>query len=441
MSQPVTGSAPSGKPLSVRRSGLYRYYVLFLLTVAYTLSFLDRQIIAIISPALKNDLQLSDSELGLLKGLAFALLYAVFAIPIAHYADRSSRKLIVGAAVAVWSLMTAASAFAGNFLQLLFLRIGVGIGEAGGTAPSTSIISDYFPRELRARALSFFSIGIPAGMMIAYMLGGWLTEEYSWRAALLAAGAPGLLVAALIIFTVQEPGRGALDAVGAPDDAAEDRPGVLAAARQLFSIPSYTLAAIALAAASFSANGVGAWLVDFFARSHPDYPLMNVYFFLAVTSGVAYLAGAIIGGIVVDLAARRSIGIYGYLPAAALALNIPIFLAALWVPDPLMSFLFWLPANLLSGIYVGPTLALAQSLSPARIRALSAAIFFFVVNVIALGLGPTFVGFFASALVNSWGEAVALQIALSSLAVPALLAICAYLKLARGLDKDWKRAS
>jgi len=182
-------------------------------------------------------------------------------------------------------------------------------------------------------------------------------------------------------------------------------------------------------------------LVDFFARSHPDYPLMNVYFFLAVTSGVAYLAGAIIGGIVVDLAARRSIGIYGYLPAAALALNIPIFLAALWVPDPLMSFLFWLPANLLSGIYVGPTLALAQSLSPARIRALSAAIFFFVVNVIALGLGPTFVGFFASALVNSWGEAVALQIALSSLAVPALLAICAYLKLARGLDKDWKRAS
>ena len=155
-----------GSSSAARRGDLYHYYVLFLLTIAYTLSFLDRQIIAIISPALKTDLQLTDFELGLLKGLAFALLYAVLAIPIAHYADRKSRKLIVGTAVALWSLMTAASAFAGSFLQLLVLRIGVGIGEAGGTAPSTSIISDYFPRELRARALSLFSIGIPAGMMI-----------------------------------------------------------------------------------------------------------------------------------------------------------------------------------------------------------------------------------------------------------------------------------
>lgn len=416
---------------------LYPYYVLFLLTAAYTLSFLDRQIIAIISPALKIDLGLTDTELGLLKGLAFAVLYAVLAIPIAHVADRASRKLIVGAAVAVWSLMTAASAFAGSFLQLLVLRIGVGIGEAGGTAPSTSLISDYFPRELRARALSVFSIGIPVGMMLAYLLGGWLTEAYSWRVALLAAGAPGLLVAALIVFTLREPARGASDATAGADAGVLAGSGVFEAARQLFSLRSYALAAIALAAASFSANGVGAWLVDFFVRSHPDYPIMRVYFFLAVASGAAYLAGAVLGGFIVDLAARRSVRIYGYLPAAALALNLPIFLAALWVDDALVSFAFWLPSNLLSGLYIGPTLALAQSLSPPGIRALSAAIFFFVVNVIALGLGPTFVGVLASALTGTWGDALALQLALSALVLPALLAIIAYLLLARGLKKDW----
>ena len=417
---------------------LYRSYVLFLLTAAYTLSFLDRQIVAIISPALKVDLNLLDWQLGLIKGLAFALLYAGLAVPIAHYADRSNRKLIVGAAVAVWSAMTAASAFAGNFVQLLVLRIGVGIGEAGGTAPSNSIISDYYPRELRARALAIFSIGIPIGMMIAYLLGGWLTQAYSWRVALLAAGAPGLVVALLILFTLREPERGALDGAAAVKPALE-KFGITAAAKRLFSIPSYALAAIGLASASFSSNGVGTWLVDFFVRSHPDYPIMRVYFFLAVTSGAAYLAGAVLGGFITDLAAKRSVRIYGLLPAASLALNIPIFVAALWVPDPLVSFALWLPSHLLSGLYIGPTLALAQSLSPPHIRALSAAIFFFVVNVIALGLGPTFVGVVASAFTGAFGEAVALQIALSSLAIPGGLAMVAYLRLADRLVADWER--
>ncbi|NWG93216.1 MAG: MFS transporter, partial [Parvularculaceae bacterium] len=207
----AAAAAPSNDETAKAIAGTnsYKWYVLAVLTIVYTFNFVDRQIIAIVSPAIKEDLGLSDSTLGLLKGLAFAVLYTTLGIPIAWAADRWNRVNIVAISLAVWSAFTALSGFAQNAVQLALARVGVGIGEAGGSPPSHSIISDYFPKEKRATALSLFSLGIPFGQMLAFLAGGWVLENLGWRNAFLVVGLPGILLAILLKLTVKEPIRGA----------------------------------------------------------------------------------------------------------------------------------------------------------------------------------------------------------------------------------------
>ncbi|MEX6633951.1 spinster family MFS transporter [Hyphococcus lacteus] len=453
-------------------ASLYRFYVLFLLTGVYTFNFVDRQIIGILSPAIKADLGLADWQLGILKGFAFAVLYTTLGIPIARLADRHNRVSIISIALALWSGFTALSGMAANFTQLALARVGVGIGEAGGSPPAHSLISDYFPKEKRAGALAIYAMGIPIGMALAFLGGGWLTQTFSWRVAFVVVGLPGILMALLLKFTVKEPERGQFDGdeksdqfkrmeIGEPQGSFEKflrncfvilpskaRAGtfnevamIWRAAKFLFAIPTYRAVVIATTAISFTAYANGAWIVDFYTRAHSDFPLMQIYLWLGIVSGTAYAAGTFLGGFLVDKFAIKDRKMYGYIPAIALALNVPAFMFVLWHPNPVVSLAFQFPVQLAIGFYLGPAFALAQTLAPVSVRALSTAVFFFVLNMIALGLGPTIAGFLSSALIAPFGEDLGLRIALSVVSLAGLYGAWMFLQVSNRIDADWNAAT
>ncbi len=452
-------------------SPAYRAYVLVLLTAVYTFNFVDRQIIGILSPAIKEDLGLADWQLGILKGFAFAVLYTTLGIPIARLADRYNRVTIISVALALWSGFTAISGAAANFTQLALARVGVGVGEAGGSPPAHSLISDYFPKEKRAGALSVYAMGIPIGVALAYLGAGWLTETFSWRVAFVVVGLPGVALAVLLKATVREPPRGAQEGaeqadpfkalrvdqpVGFVEKAANafcrilpqrarstafnEMAVVWRAAKHLLSIPTYRSVVFAATAISFLGYASGTWIVAFYDRSHSDFSFLQVVFWLGIISATAYAGGAFLGGYIVDRLAVRDKRMYGFVPAIALVVNVPMFLIVLWHPSPVVSLIFQIPVQLTLGIYLGPSFALAQTLAPVSVRALSTAVFFFILNMIALGFGPTAAGVISSALIGSMGEAIALQISLSIVSLAGLLGAWFYFQAGKRVSADWAKA-
>jgi len=464
-------SADAVAPEKIAGRG-YRIYVLILLTGVYTFNFIDRQIIGILSPAIKADLGLADWQLGILKGFAFAVLYTVLGIPIARLADRKNRVTIIAIALALWSGFTAISGAANNFLQLTLARIGVGIGEAGGSPPAHSLISDYFPKEKRAGALAIYAMGIPIGIALAYLGGGWVMQTFGWRWAFVVIGLPGIAMAVLLKLTVREPKRGGLEdetrtdefkmlKITEPDGTferflfgacklfpASKRSSIFSelatiwrAAKHLFSIPTYRAVVIATTAVSFTSYANGTWIVDFYSRSHPDFSLLQVLFWLGIISGTAYVAGTFLGGYVVDKLSVRDKRMYGFVPAVALALSTPLFLIAIWTGSPVLSLMFMAPVNLAIGFYLGPCFALAQTLAPVSIRALSTAIFFFVLNMIALGFGPTLTGVLSSALTDSMGEELALRVSLTAISFVSLYGAWMFYQTGKRTPADWAKAT
>ncbi len=450
----------------------YRAYVLILLTGVYTFNFIDRQIIGILSPAIKADLGLADWQLGILKGFAFAVLYTVLGIPIARLADRKNRVTIIAIALGLWSGFTAISGAASNFVQLTLARVGVGIGEAGGSPPSHSLISDYFPKEERAGALAIYAMGIPIGVALAYLGGGWVMQTFGWRVAFVVIGLPGLAMAVLLKLTVREPQRGGMESadhtdafkalrISEPDGAFErlifgacklfpasmrasafnETATIWRAAKHLLSIPTYRAVVIATTAVSFTSYANGTWIVDFYARSHPEFSLLRVLFWLGIISGTAYAAGTFLGGYVVDKLAKRDKRMYGFVPAIALALSVPCFLIALWVGSPVLSLIFLAPVNLAIGFYLGPCFALAQTLAPVSIRALSTAIFFFILNMIALGGGPTLTGILSSVLADGLGEELSLRVSLTAVSFVSLYGAWMFYKTGQRAPADWAKAT
>jgi MFS family permease len=432
----ATAAAPSDDRKAETAAGTasYKWYVLAVLTLVYTFNFVDRQIIGIVSPAIKEDLGLSDSMLGLLKGLAFAVLYTTLGIPIAWAADRWNRVNIVTISLAVWSAFTALSGFAQNAVQLALARVGVGVGEAGGSPPSHSIISDYFPKERRATALSLFSLGIPFGQMLAFLAGGWVLENLGWRNAFLIVGVPGLVLAILLKLTVKEPIRGAQD--GAKTAAIPFKEGV----KRLLSIPSFWGLLVAATAASFTGYGVGMWAVDFYRRTF-ELGYAEITVPLGLLNGVAYGVGTYLGGALTDRYGRKDKGAYAWIPAVGMLITIPAGALQLFAPTANWAFVWTAPFLIGLGLYLGPTWSLVQTLTPPSMRAFAVAFMFFILNIIALGFAPLWVGALSDAFAARHGEAMGLKYALLTLSASSLLSVLAYFWTARKLPADWAKAT
>ena len=288
MTQPATNSDSA---LGNKTSKNYRRYVLFLLTMVYALNFIDRQILVVLSESIKVDMDLSDSQLGLLTGFAFAIFYVSVGIPIARFADKSNRKNIVACAVAVWSGMTALSGLTQNYWQLLLARIGVGVGEAGGSPPSHSILSDYYPAKERGRAMSIYSMGVYLGVLIGFGVGGWINEHYGWRIAFFAVGLPGLVIAALVHLTIREPLRGIAD--GNTQSKQIDFKQTL---NTLWQLHSFRYFSVAAGLTAFCSYGIGNFLPSFLVRTH-EFSAAQVGSALMLVSGVGGALGTFLGEI------------------------------------------------------------------------------------------------------------------------------------------------
>ena len=419
-----------------------RTLVLWLLTIVYMVNFIDRQIIGILSPSIKADLGFTDGQLGWLKGMAFALLYTTVGLPIAWLADRYSRSKIVAVSLAVWSGFTALTGMAGNFTSMLMARIGVGIGEAGGSPPSHSMISDLYPKEKRASALGIYSLGIPFGIAFSYILAGLLIEALGWRGMLKALGVVGILLALVLITFVKEPKRGQQENTEGMEPV-PFKEGI----KTLLSIPSWWAMCFGIAFVSFGGYAVSNWGIDYVVRYDPTYTpghesgnFNSLMYKLGFLNLVCYGAGTYYGALLTEKLAKKNVGAYGWVPGAALIIGAPALILAFWVKD-INTHLALISVYLVAaGVYLGPSFAAAQTLAPIHMRAMSTALFFLILNLIALGGGPTIVGMISEHLTDKHGELHALRLALTWLIVPYIIAIISFFIASRTMSKDWEAA-
>ncbi|MCG8442967.1 MAG: MFS transporter, partial [Caulobacterales bacterium] len=398
-------------------------------------NFIDRQIIAILSPAIKAEFEVSDTALGFLKGLAFAMLYSTLGIPIARLADRRNRVTIVASALAIWSGFTALSGLAANFVQLALARVAVGIGEAGCSPPSHSLISDYYPKEKRASALAIYALGIPFGIMFAFLLGGYLASEVGWRMTLILLGAPGVALAVVVKLTVREPPRGAHD-----QSARLEQPPLLDGLRTIWAAPSYRLLCTGAGLAAMSSFALATWVVDFYVRIH-ELSFVAITTPLAAVMGLGLGFGTYLGGFLGDRLGARDRAYYMLLPAVGFALATPFAFFALTAAGAGASFAWLAVVNILTGIYTGPTFATIQTLAPVRARALSAAVFLFIANLAGMGLGPLAAGAISDALTPSFGEAEGLRWSLVVMVFGYVLSAAFFYAASRRVSADLDAAA
>lgn len=379
-------------------SNSYRSYVLVLLAFVYAVNFIDRQLVAILQESIKADLGLSDTQLGLLTGFAFAMFYVLAGIPIARLADNSNRRNIIAISIGIWSFMTALSGAAANFIQLLLARMGVGIGEAGCSPPAHSMISDMYPPEQRATALSFYSVGINIGIMLGFLLGGVLNQYFGWRTAFLVVGAPGILIALWFRFGVEEPPRGWSEGT------------VIEATKVSFSevvqfiVARKFLIHLSLAAAMSGMAGYGLtnWTASFYIRLH-DMPTAQLGVWLAAGVGLFGAAGTFGWGYLSDKLGAKDQRWYMWVPAIAILLTIPPMVAAFLVTDTTTSLIISLLPPAFTTGYLGASLAVFHGAVEPRMRATSSALFFLVLNIIGLGMGPTIIGAVSDWLTPQYG--------------------------------------
>jgi MFS family permease len=377
-------------------SNAYRGTVLALLLSAYTFSFIDRTIVNTIGQAIKLDLKLTDTQLGVLNGLAFAILYSILQVPVARLAERVNRVRVIGAALILWSGFTAACGFAGSYTTLLFTRIGVGIGEAGCSPPSHALISDYFPPERRASALGVYAFGIPLGGMIGAMAGGWLAQAFNWRLAFMVVGLPGVILALAIMLLIKEPRRDR-DFQPPPWNVARELRELWAVTVVLFARWPVLNIMLGMTIVSFAGYGGGAFAAPYFIRTFGlDYATVGL--FTGLAGGIAAGAGTLIGGVLTDWAAKHSPRWYALTPAIGLTLSLPFIYLVYTVSTWQMAVAFLLLPGIFSYTYLAPSFSIVQNSAPPESRATAAAVFLLFVNIIALGGGPVFTGALIDAL-------------------------------------------
>jgi len=376
---------------------------LWILLTVYVFNFIDRQIVNILAEPIARDLELSDTQIGLMTGLAFALFYTVLGIPIARIADRpaTSRPRLIAVSLALWSGMTAVCGLAQNFWQLLLARIGVGVGEAGCTPPAHSLISDMVPPEKRASALAFYSLGIPVGTLLGMIIGGTLADWVGWREAFVVVGLPGVGLALLVWFVLRDPRR--IDAAAALRAQAPAQALPLGqAVRQVMQSRAFVLLLLAGSSAAFLAYGKTTWTTIFFQRTH-DLTPGQVGLWFGLLGGVAGMIGTWAGGYLADRfgATRRRHVLSA--PTIGMALAVPLAIAAYQAPSwPLALALLFVP-TVCNALYYGPTYSAAQGLVPLKARAIAAAMLLFFQNLIGLGLGPLFFGMLSDWLQPAYG--------------------------------------
>jgi len=412
----------------------YRLYVLALLIVVYTFNFLDRQILGILAVPIKADLGLTDTELGLMGGLAFAVVYSTLAVPIAWLADRRSRTWIMTIALTTWSGFTALCGLTSGFWQLFLCRMGVGVGEAGGVAPSYSLISDYFPPHQRARAFAAYSFGIPIGTAAGTLFGGLLAAQVNWRFAFIVVGLAGLLLAPIFKLTVKDPVRGGFDRTAERPDA-QAAASFGATARTVLPKRSFWLLALGAASSSVCGYGVAFWLPSFFARSF-DMSLIETSVFYA---GIAFIGGMLGiwgGGVLADRFGGRSRGAYPTVPAIAFLLAMPVFFLAVNTDSRTAAFLLWLVPTGLNLAWLGPIITAVQHLAPPAMRTTTSALFLLVNNLLGIAGGLYYFGAVSDALAPRFGEE-SLRYAIYSGLGFYLLASILFLAASRTLKRDW----
>jgi predicted MFS family arabinose efflux permease len=410
----------------------YRLVVLAMLVLVYTFNFIDRQIVGILAVPIKADLGLSDTELGLMGGLAFALFYTLLGIPIAVLADRSSRTTIMTWALVVWSAMTAVCGLAQNFWQLFFARLGVGVGEAGGVAPAYSLVADYFPPSQRARALGVYSFGIPIGSALGIVFGGLIASHVHWRAAFIVVGLAGVVVAPIFRKVVREPPRGSFDAVvvaGPP-------PGIGGVLRVLLGKPAFWGLSLGGASASMMGYGLFFWLPSFLVRSY-GLTLVDASLFFGAILLLGGIAGVWLGGSLADRFGRARRRYYAIIPALAFAATVPLFVAAVMSKSLALAFVLFLLPTALGLVWLGPVLSSIQHVVPPNMRATASAIFLFVNNLIGIGLGTVVLGAISDALQARFG-ADSLRYAILAGTTFYLVAAALFLLSARRLEQDWE---
>src|SRR5688572_11455932 len=365
----------------------YRRYVLGLLFVVYVVNFVDRSILNILLEPIKREFQPSDTALGFLSGVAFAIFYATLGIPIARWADRGVRRDIIALALFVWSGTTALCGLARTFPQLVAARIGVGIGEAGGSPPAHSILSDYYPPERRGTAFAIYALGIPVGTAFGFFTGGWMAETLGWRMAFLFVGLPGVALALVVRLTLREPPRGHSEAVydvGPP-------PAPLAVMRAMWRIATFRHLAAAAALHAFVGYGVAAWNAAFLIRSHG----MSVGEVGSWLAGIAIVGGGLgtfLGGYLTDRLRPRDARWSLWVPGVSTLVAVPFSLFFYLGSDLRVVLALATIPVFFGAMYLGPTFALTQALAPLRMRAVASAFLLFLINLIGLGLGPQMVG-------------------------------------------------
>ncbi len=417
------------------KSNTNKYYALILLTIVYTFNFVDRQLLAILQETIKADLQLSDSQLGLLTGVAFAVFYVTAGIPIARWADRGNRRNIISISLFLWSLMTAVSGFVQNYAQLVLARIGVGIGEAGGSPPSHSIISDIFPPESRASALGFYSTGVNIGILFGFLLGGWLNEIFGWRTAFIVVGAPGILLAIIVRMTLVEPIRGLSENREANDDKSSFR-GVV---KLLWRTVSFRHLALASGLNAFVSYSSTSWVASFMIRIH-GMSTGELGTWLALIVGVFGAIGVFGGGVLADKFAKKDKRWYAWLPALTGLISLPFSIAFFTIDNAYTALLCFVVPSTLANLYLGSVLATTHGLVGLRMRAMASAILFLILNVIGLGLGPWIIGMLSDYLSDSYQHESLRYAMLYVLPAVSFWSICHFYLAAKTLRNDLANA-
>jgi MFS family permease len=399
VSPPITN--PIADQLAIKRRGLS----LFLLTTAYFFSYMDRQILAILQELIRKDLHLSDTQLGLLAGLAFAIFYATLGIPVARLADRGNRINIIAIALTVWSVMTAVCGLAQNFVQLLLARIGVGVGEAGSSPPSHSIIADLYPPEKRAGAMGVYSLGVVLGTAFGTVIGGTVAHLYGWRAAMFTVGLPGVLLAVIIKLVMVEPRRGLSDAqIVAEHEAGHVMPSLAEGFRAMLANRAAVHLVMGVTITSLIGYAHAAFGPSFMQRSL-GLKMLDVATYVTPLAALAASLSAVAGGWLANkVAARWGLHAQSWLVLAMKGIGLPMSFLFYSTQDAAIAVpIYWVSLLFVSS-YLGPTFALIQGLAPTRMRALWAAITLLVINLVGLGLGPMLIGIISDALRPAYGE-------------------------------------